>query len=1174
MKLLLGILAFALSLSLADVSTANQTSLSTLEATSTSDGFVLSSIKKEENESFVYTGYLNFESGQAGGLVFGAEDNDHYFVFNMDRYENKVKVLYFYESDGSLTSSELLSEPFIGNDKMTDSEKAMVNPKIRTLDQVNLKIILTNEDDKTYVEFYADGIKRFGVDNTYDLNTLQTNVNYTGGYIGINVFAGKVNLSDISIGKSDYSYYSELYRNQYHFSQFSHWNNDPNGLVYYKGYYHLYYQTHPFSKYWSDMYWGHARSKDLIHWENLPICLFPDNGTMGIGTGDGYMWSGSSMVYHKGMSSLIDSYNWFGESGEGLIAFFTRDGSGSQDQVIMSSDDEGMTWTKRKLIPQSITGISDRKIDFRDPKVFPVTKNGDAVTRWGMTVSDMGSNIVYILESTDLINWNYSTKFYFDSPECIDVVTLDYNGDTKNVITICGRYYLVGKFTYTDKIVFINDNGEDISTLSLDNIEASTMDYGPDSYATQSFYIDDSTSEYYGKYVSMSWFSGVPGDSRSVDSGTFASVRHPWNGGGMTIPVIYSLGEDNSKLCLKETPITKDNNKLTKTNIVNSTNITYDPTTSENPLKDVNSHIIELSASIDNPNSYDVSFRIDVSSKEYLEIGWNITDGYYVDRSHLTSANLSFSNYNEKYTSNVIGDNKKQTFYILSDNGGVEVYANDFKTPFYVLTLASPYSRNAEFKSSGAVTITNLEVSEIASTYRKNVASDEGIIYLSEADIDLDLSLHTEETITAYCTAGDNIQFSVTEGNDVIDLNINGNEAKVTSKKEGEATIKVNVGIIEKTCKVKVYNSSQLSLPFDENGIKAGSFYQDGDSIVGTNKAGDGYLLSSKTGSDFLYQARLDITEAKAAALIVKASEDMSRYICINYDKSLSACKVWSNTRQLAYVNLTIEDLSSILISVKSEGEKLQVSVNGNVIIDATMNDEEKETGYFGLNVFQGKAIFSSINVSSFDFEYNGGDLNVELPSLTSLKSVINLTNKITNIPLSYCSIANNILTIKKEYFSTLKEKKTYKILIQGYSESYEVNIDVKDIPVIKLENKTLESNENAVYFIGSRIINKVTLNGSVLNENQYFIKDYCLTIYASNLQEGFNTLKINEDEEVEIMVNKIQTTNNTNISSMDTIKNSIKNHKGSYLAVLISIISLVTMIIVVNFLKRKEKAR
>ena len=162
---------------------------------------------------------------------------------------------------------------------MTDSERRLVGSRVATLDKVQLKVIITPEADGVYAEFYADNIRRFGVDNTIELNSLTLlpeGVTYGGGNIGFNCFNSRVEFADIYYGKSDYSYYTELYRNQYHFSQYAHWNNDPNGLVYYDGYYHLFYQHHPYSNYWSDMYWGHARSVDLVHWELLPIALFPD----------------------------------------------------------------------------------------------------------------------------------------------------------------------------------------------------------------------------------------------------------------------------------------------------------------------------------------------------------------------------------------------------------------------------------------------------------------------------------------------------------------------------------------------------------------------------------------------------------------------------------------------------------------------------------------------------------------------------------------------------------------------------------------------------------------------------------------------------------------------------------------------------------------------------------
>ncbi len=186
-------------------SASNDTMVDAVSMESKTDSFKLLEAAYGAEDKFVYTATVSFEGGVASGLAFGAEDGSHYWVFNVDREANLVKLLYFTVTDGKTSAVELLTDYFIGNDKMTESEKRLVNPKVAALDKVQLKVVITPEEDAVYAEFYADNIRRFGIDNTIDLNTFE-DASYDGGNIGFNCFNSKVNFDDIYYGKSDISY--------------------------------------------------------------------------------------------------------------------------------------------------------------------------------------------------------------------------------------------------------------------------------------------------------------------------------------------------------------------------------------------------------------------------------------------------------------------------------------------------------------------------------------------------------------------------------------------------------------------------------------------------------------------------------------------------------------------------------------------------------------------------------------------------------------------------------------------------------------------------------------------------------------------------------------------------------------------------------------------------------
>ena len=1088
-----------------------------LAISNSGDAFVLLDKQYDANSSFVYTADLHFKSGQAGGLAFGSEENDHYYVINMDRYENKVKLLYFATKDGGgYDVSELKVDYFIGNDKMTVQESNMISPWIRDIENVNLKVILTREDEHAYAEFFVEGIKRFGIDTVIDLNDLETSFKYEGGYLGMNCFNSDVYLDNIEIGKSDYSYFSEPYRNQYHLQPFAKWTNDPNALCYYNGYYHVFYQTHPFNLYWGSMFWGHARSRDLIHFEFLPLCLFPEKEGMGFGPGDAYMWSGCAITYTKGMSSAIDELNWFPNgNGNGILAIYTRDG-GLQDQVVISSDDEGLTWTKRHRIPQDITGYTG-KIDLRDPKVFPLKKDDNGkVQVWGMTLSSYALNKGWFLRSTDLLNWQVSGNFALPTPECIGIGFLTDNlGVEHAYLTNKSRTYILGTLEYNEsngQVTFYDEDNVDISKYSLDEMNArlKPLDFGPDTYASQSFYINDPASEFNGKDIVLNWFSGDLNASFCTGPGEYANLRGRWNG-GFTMPVEYGVAKTNEGYRLTQKPITVNNTNLEKKEIVNisSKSLTND---SENPLKDVHTHIFELTANIKTIDNSPITFKVDVGDNEYMQFGWNLTDGYYVDRTYLDDKGINTNvDWHVKYASHILGDSDVKTFYVLSDNGGLEVFCEDFSIPFYFVTTASIYSTGASLKGDN-ILVNSLVLNEVASIYRKDVASDEGVLYVSSNEVLLDDEFATSKFVTCWFSGQEDLNWELISGEDVVNYTPSNQGINLVALQEGEATFKVSAGNQSQTIRVIVYKSTFTSdLSFNKNNIVSGQWIMAGDDIIGESNNGNGFLLANESGSDFTFTGQFDILSGTAASLVFRASSDMSSFLVANYDANEKVVKLWSSHGELARSGHIDISLENITLTVRASDKNVQVAINGQSAINYVLKDNEPLNGRFGINVFSSRAKFHSFSIAKENYEYAGGTLAVELSVNQYIVSVYNVTLGNRKLDEAFYYQNDGVLYIKESYFALLAKNTRYQFRIVGESFAYTINVDLGEFDqTITFEDMEVELGNDVNIYIGNTVVATLVVNGQEVESSKYYIKDYTLHISKDCFKEGENTVSIN----------------------------------------------------------------
>ena len=275
--------------------------------------------------------------------------------------------------------------------------------------------------------------------------------------------------------------YRERFRPQYHFTPPANCMNDPNGMVYYEGEYHLFYQYNPFGVRWGHMSWGHAVSPDLVQWEHLLVAIPEANGVMA--------FSGSAVVDWNNTSG-------FGRDGKPpLVAIYTGHRETNQSQYIAYSINRGRTWTVYDGNP--VLDISRK--DFRDPKVFW----HEPQQRWVMVVALPDQHKVSFYSSADLKQWRHLSDFGPAAAvggvwECPDLFELPVDGDPNNTRWVLivslnpgsiaggsGMQYFVGRFDGARFTAERPAPGVTSAELPLD--AALWADYGKDFYAAVSW---------------------------------------------------------------------------------------------------------------------------------------------------------------------------------------------------------------------------------------------------------------------------------------------------------------------------------------------------------------------------------------------------------------------------------------------------------------------------------------------------------------------------------------------------------------------------------------------------------------------------------------------------------------------------------------------------------------
>jgi fructan beta-fructosidase len=466
--------------------------------------------------------------------------------------------------------------------------------------------------------------------------------------------------------------YNEPHRPQFHFSPPQQWMNDPNGMVFYDGEYHLFYQYYPDSTVWGPMHWGHAVSRDLTHWEHLPVALFPDD--------NGWIFSGSAVVDWNNTSGL-------GANGEPpLVAIFTSHNDAVakagkvevENQSIAYSNDKGRTWKKYADNPVlKNPGIRD----FRDPKV---SWHADS-RQWIMTLAAQDHIAFYA--SPDLKNWTHLSDFgkthgaHGGVWECPDLFSLQMeNSDsTKWMLLVSinpggpnggsATQYFIGNFDGTN---FTSDNPD--STILW-------MDYGRDNYAGVTW-ADIPKDD--GRRLLLGWMSNWQ-YATVVPTDTWRSA--------MTIPRELTLRNTSQGLRLASVPVKELQTLRSREVVVNdqamsgvldlSGQLDFSPTQLE--------AIVEFELPANSP--VDVGIELSNSKNEHYKIGYDAAKKqFYSDRTKAGKTNFS-DQFADKVTlaPRFLSGNTLQ-LHVFFDRASAELFADGGVT-----TLTDIFFPNEDF---------------------------------------------------------------------------------------------------------------------------------------------------------------------------------------------------------------------------------------------------------------------------------------------------------------------------------------------------------------------------------------------------------------------------------------------------------------------------------------------
>lgn len=488
--------------------------------------------------------------------------------------------------------------------------------------------------------------------------------------------------------------YNQQYRPQFHFTPAQNWTNDPNGLVYFNGEYHLFFQYNPFGLVWGHMSWGHAVSKDLVHWKQLPVALKEANGVM--------IFSGSAVVDRNNTSG-------FGKNGKTpLVAIYTgyHTKSHLQDERIAYSLDNGRTWTKYSGNPI----ININSDNFRDPKVFWYQPDH----HWIMVLALSAQHKVSFYSSNNLKNWTHLSDFGPKAAtggvwECPMLQPMAVDGNPHNIKWVLevglnpgsiaggsGGQYFIGNFD-GKKFTATQPTGAPGDTVRW-------VDYGKDFYAATSW-SDIPKSD--GRTLWLGWLDNWQYGQKAPTS--------PWRG-GMSVPRSVGLKTFPDGIRLVQNPV-KELQKL-RYDHHHLSNIAVSGMNDELSQRGIRGDVLEIDAVFTLGSASEFGFLVRKGESQQTAVGYNVDrHQMYVDRTHSGADSFS-KDFPGVQHGPLRPDDNTIRLHILIDRSSVEVFGNDGQTVITDKIFPNLSSNGLQlFSKGGKVHVKSLDIWKLKSIW-------------------------------------------------------------------------------------------------------------------------------------------------------------------------------------------------------------------------------------------------------------------------------------------------------------------------------------------------------------------------------------------------------------------------------------------------------------------------